>query len=90
MENWRGYNEGAPSDAEFADEARQEEKVKIYLEALISRAGEIIPKLLDEEFAADLAFAAEGNNRIDALEFLLESIGESIGDLTDPDRYGDM
>ena len=90
METWRGYNYDPPSDAEFADEARQEKKIKIYLEALIPRAGEIIPKLLDEDFAADLAFAAEGNGRIDALEFLLESIGEDIEDLTDPDRYGDM
>lgn len=90
MELWREYNGDRPSDADFADEARREKIEKIYMEALIPRAAEIIPKLLDEDFAAELAEAAEGNRRIDALEFLLESIGESLEDLTDPDRYGDM
>ena len=93
MELWREYNGDVPSDADFADEAREEEKAKIYMEALLPRAKEIILKLVGstgEDFAAELAHAAEGNNRVDVLEFLLESIGEDIEDLTDPDRYGDM
>ena len=90
MELWREYNGDRPSDADFADEARRENIEKIYMEELIPRAGEIIPKLFDEDFAAELAFEAQGNNSIDVLEFLLTSIGVNPEELTDPDRYGDM
>ena len=38
-----------------------------------------------EDFAAELAVAAEGNNEIDILEFLLRSVGENPEDIIDSD-----
>ena len=108
-EAWRDPYEDAPSDSDFADEARVNKLTKIYVESLLPHAQAILLRIIGvgsdlpgepvapykqsfatEEFVAELAELAEGEQNLDVMEFLLRSVGESIEDITDPDRYGDL
>ena len=98
-EVWKDRYKDAPSSAEFADETRANQLSQIYIEDLLPHAKAILLRLTNmgpgvladaEDFAADLAHAAEGNNTIDILEFLLRSVGEDPDELADPDRYGEL
>tara|TARA_R110002020_G_scaffold223511_2_gene432615 strand:- start:638 stop:994 length:357 start_codon:yes stop_codon:yes gene_type:complete len=87
----------APTSFDFDQEEKRELVVKQYLEALMPHANGIILRLANvggnsgiadaEDFAAELAEAAEGNNAIDILEFLLASVGENPEDIIDTDRF---
>ena len=106
FESWKSMYHDAPSEAEFADEARAEKLSKDYVEALMPHADKILLRIIGEisklpgeegrfgsapeEFLAELAHLSEGSNDLDVMEFLLKSVGESPEEIQDPDRYGEM
>ena len=83
----------APDEAEGREEARREKLEALYMEHLKPHAAKILGHIINhsnligrprdsaEDFCHDLAIAAEGNDSITIMEFLLESAGENTEDI---------
>ena len=94
VENWYGYIEDHPdaiTPGEIADEKRYNERIGKLQDMVMQIAPDIVARLIglkspgqfidSEDFAADVAFQAEGNNLDELCEWLLEEFNVDISDV---------
>lgn len=89
---------GAPDASDFRDQERSEKLEAIYLQYLKPHAEKILGRIINqytlagrrhdsaEDFCHDLAIAAEGNDNITIMEFLLEAVGENTDDIVSSEK----
>jgi len=93
FENWNDYldHPDAPTPEETASAVREEERTARLQQMVMEIAPEIVARLIglkspsnfldSEDFAADVAFQAEGNHLGSLCEWLLEEFDVDISDV---------